>query len=45
VILKITDRRALTVAANYGLGEVRDAGGKANARIVQYQQILRSIRQ
>ncbi len=67
--LKITDMRALTIAANYdypiiridtnqgvyGLGEVRDAGGKANALIykglllgrnpVQYPQILRSIRQ
>ncbi len=67
--LKITDMRALTIAANYdypiiridtnqgvyGLGEVRDAGGKDNALIykglllgrnpVQYQQILRSIRQ
>ncbi len=67
--LKITDMRALTIAANYdypiiridtnqgvyGLGEVRDAGGKDNALIykglllgrnpVQYRQILGSIQQ
>lgn len=66
--LKITDMRALTIAANYdypviridtnqgvyGLGEVRDAGGKDNALIfkgmilgrnpMQPEQILRSIR-
>jgi L-alanine-DL-glutamate epimerase-like enolase superfamily enzyme len=66
--LKITDMRALTIAANYdypfiridtnqgvyGLGEVRDAGGKDNALIfkgmilgknpMQVQQILRSFR-
>jgi L-alanine-DL-glutamate epimerase-like enolase superfamily enzyme len=67
--LKITDVRALTIAANYdypiiridtnqgvyGLGEVRDAGGKDNALIykglllgknpTQFRQILRQIRQ
>jgi hypothetical protein len=66
--LKITDMRAITIAANYdypiiridtnqgvyGLGEVRDAGGKDNALIfkgmllgqdpMQVEQILRSIR-
>ena len=66
--LKITDMRALTIAANYdypfiridtnqgvyGLGEVRDAGGKDNALIfkgsllgrdpMQVEQILRGIR-
>jgi L-alanine-DL-glutamate epimerase-like enolase superfamily enzyme len=66
--LKITDMRALTIAANYdypvikidtnqgvyGLGEVRDAGGKDNALIfkgallgqdpLKVEQILRGIR-
>jgi len=66
--LKITDMRALTIAANYdypviridtnqgvyGLGEVRDAGGKDNALIfkgmllgqdpLRTEQILRSFR-
>src|ERR1035437_1222520 len=66
--LKITDMRALTIAANYdypiiridtnqgvyGLGEVRDAGGKDNALIfkgmllgqdpLRPEQILRSFR-
>ncbi len=66
--LKITDMRAVTIAANYdypiiridtnqgvyGLGEVRDAGGKDNALIfkgallgkdpMQVQSILRNIR-
>ena len=66
--LKITDMRALTIAANYdypviridtnqgvyGLGEVRDAGGKDNALIfkgmllgqdpMRTEQILRTIR-